>query len=48
MAVVCTGAVAGGYVGARLLQRVDERWIRGFVVVLGAALTVGLFWRAGR
>jgi uncharacterized membrane protein YfcA len=46
--VVCAGAIGGGYAGAHLLQRVDERWIRGFVVVLGVALTVGLFWRAGR
>ncbi|HEV2365712.1 MAG TPA: sulfite exporter TauE/SafE family protein [Caulobacteraceae bacterium] len=43
--VVCAGAVLGGFVGARLLQRVDERWIRAFVVVLGVALTVGLFLR---
>jgi uncharacterized membrane protein YfcA len=41
--VVCVGAMAGGYVGALLLQRVDEKLIRGFVVILGLALTVGLF-----
>jgi uncharacterized protein len=41
--VVCVGAMAGGYVGALLLQRVDEKLIRGFVVLLGLALTVGLF-----
>ncbi len=45
VAVVCLGAIIGGYVGATLLQRVDERLIRGFVVVLGCALTVGLFLR---
>ena len=45
VAVVCLGASIGGYVGAKLLQRVDERLIRGFVVVLGCALTVGLFLR---
>jgi hypothetical protein len=28
-----------------LLQKVDERLIRGFVVVLGLVLTVGLFLR---
>jgi hypothetical protein len=43
--VVCIGAILGGYVGARLLQRVDERLIRGFVVVLGLCLTVALFLR---
>jgi hypothetical protein len=43
--VVCVGAMLGGYVGARLLQRVDEKLIRGFVVVLGLCLTVALFLR---
>jgi len=48
VAVVSVGAIAGGYAGAMLLKRVDERIIRGFVVLLGAALTVGLFLRQGR
>jgi len=48
VAVVCVGAIAGGYVGALLLKRVDERLIRGFVVVLGVVLSIGLFVRAGR
>jgi len=43
--VVAVGAVIGGYGGALLLKRVDERLIRGFVVVLGICLTVGLFIR---
>jgi uncharacterized membrane protein YfcA len=47
VAVVCVGAIAGGYVGALLLKRVDERLIRGFVVVLGVCLSVGLFVRGG-
>jgi hypothetical protein len=41
--VVCAGAMMGGYAGALLLQRVEEKLIRGFVVVLGLLLTVGLF-----
>jgi uncharacterized membrane protein YfcA len=45
VAIVAAGAILGGYGGALLLKRVDERWIRGFVVVLGVALTVGLFLR---
>ena len=48
VAVVSVGAIAGGYGGAMLLKRVDERIIRGFVVLLGVALTVGLFIRQGR
>ena len=45
IAVICVGAILGGYLGARLLQRVDEKIIRGFVIVLGLFLTVGLFLR---
>ena len=48
VAVLCAGAVIGGYGGALLLRRVDERLIRGFVVVLGLCLTVGLFLRGTR
>ncbi len=48
VAVLAAGAVIGGYGGAQLLRRVDERLIRGFVVVLGLCLTVGLFVRGSR
>ncbi len=48
VAVLAVGAVIGGYGGAQLLRRVDERLIRGFVVVLGLCLTVGLFVRGHR
>ncbi len=40
------GAILGGWIGAQLLRRAPETLIRVFVVVLGSALTVGLFWRA--
>jgi hypothetical protein len=46
--VVCVGAIAGGFLGAHLLKRVDERLIRGFVIVLGIVLTIGLFLRAAK
>ncbi len=48
VAILAVGAVIGGYGGAQLLRRVDERLIRGFVVVLGLCLTVGLFVRQYR
>ena len=48
VAVVCVGAIGGGYLGALALKRVDERIIRGFVVVLGIALTIGLFLRQAK
>jgi hypothetical protein len=46
--VVCVGAIIGGFAGAKLLQRVDERLIRGFVILLGLVLTVGLFLRGAK
>ncbi len=45
VAVVCCGALIGGYIGVRLLTRVNEKWIRLFIVVVGACLTIGLFLR---
>jgi uncharacterized membrane protein YfcA len=48
VAVLCAGAMLGGYAGALLLKRVDERLIRAFVVLLGICLTVGLFIRQSR
>jgi uncharacterized membrane protein YfcA len=48
VAVVCVGAIIGGFLGAHLLRRVDERLIRGFVIVLGLVLTVGLFLRGAK
>jgi len=35
----------GGYVGAHGAQRVDQRLIKGFVVLFGAAITAYFFWR---
>ena len=48
VAVLAVGAIIGGFGGAQLLRRVDERLIRGFVVVLGLCLTLGLFLRGSR
>jgi len=43
---ISLAAILGGWLGAQLLKRVDERLIRGFVIILGVALTIGLFIRA--
>jgi uncharacterized protein len=40
------GATVGGLFGAKLLHSLDERLLRVFVVLIGAALTVALFYRA--
>ena len=44
--VLGAGAIGGGLLGAWMLRRVDPRALRIGVVVLGIALTIGLFWRA--
>ena len=41
--VLCVGALGGGLLGAWLLKRVHETWLRAAVVVLGIALTIALF-----
>lgn len=46
IAVVCLGAIAGGALGGVMLKRVDERVLRVVVVIIGVALTIGLFVRA--
>jgi len=45
-AVSCAGAVGGGVLGALMLNRVNEKLLRVLVVIIGAALTVGLFLSA--
>jgi uncharacterized protein len=44
--VVCVGAIAGGALGGVMLKRVNERVLQVFVIVIGVALTVGLFVKA--
>ena len=42
---VAAGAIAGGYAGAWLLLRVNDRLLRVVVVLIGVGLTIGLFIR---
>jgi hypothetical protein len=44
-AVLAGSSTVGYLLGVWVLRRVDEKWLRIGVVVLGVALTVGLFWR---
>jgi uncharacterized membrane protein YfcA len=46
IAAVAAGAIVGGVIGSWMLKRVDERILRGVVVMIGLTLTVWLFWRA--
>ena len=44
--VTSIGATIGGVAGARMLQHVDEKILRIVVIVIGVALTIGLFEQA--
>lgn len=44
--VLGAGAVGGGLLGASLLKHISESWLKIGVVILGVALTIGLFLRA--
>jgi uncharacterized membrane protein YfcA len=41
-------AIVGGQVGAYAFLRANETVLQICIVLLGLALTVGFFWRAGR
>jgi uncharacterized protein len=44
--VMIAGGVAGGYLGAHYAQKLPQAWIRGFVVLVGAGMTVYFFVKA--
>lgn len=45
--IMILGSVGGGYVGGLMVNKVNQKVLRMFVVLIGSALTIGLFWRAG-
>ena len=44
--VMIAGGIAGGYLGAHYAQKVPQAWIRAFVVLVGAGMTIYFFWKA--
>jgi uncharacterized membrane protein YfcA len=44
--IMILGAIAGGYLGAHYAMKVPQAWIRVFVVLVGAGMTVYFFWKA--
>jgi uncharacterized membrane protein YfcA len=44
--VMIVGAIAGGYLGAHYAMKVQQVWIRRFVVLVGAGMTAYFFWEA--
>jgi uncharacterized membrane protein YfcA len=45
-AIAAAGAIIGGIAGGLMLQKVNERALRLMIVLIGLALTIGLFLRA--
>jgi len=43
--VMIVGAAAGGYGAARIAQRIPQRLVRGFVVVIGITMALYFLWR---
>ncbi len=44
-ALMAAGAILGGYLGARLAKRVDQGYLRAFIVVVGLLVSAWLFFR---
>ncbi len=44
--VMIVGAIAGGYLGAHYAMKFSQTWIRWFVVLVGAGMTIYFFWKA--
>lgn len=44
--VMIVGAVAGGYFGAHFAQKLPQQWVRWFVILVGAGMTVYFFVNA--
>jgi uncharacterized protein len=45
-AIACVGAVIGGAIGGHMVSRVNQKLLRVAAVLIGIALTIGLFLRA--
>lgn len=45
-AVMIVGAIVGGYGGAYYARKIDQKWIRLFVIVVGFAMTLYFFIKA--
>ncbi|TMD64016.1 MAG: sulfite exporter TauE/SafE family protein, partial [Chloroflexi bacterium] len=44
--VMVVGAIIGGYTGAYFARKIDQRWIRGFVILVGVSMTIYFFLRS--
>lgn len=44
--VMIVGGIVGGYLGAHYALKMPQRWVRMFVVLVGAGMTVYFFWKS--
>jgi uncharacterized protein len=44
--VMIVGGIVGGYLGAHYALKMPQSWIRVFVVLVGAGMTVYFFWKS--
>jgi uncharacterized protein len=44
--VMIAGGIAGGYLGAHYAMKMPQAWIRAFVVLVGAGMTIYFFWKS--
>jgi len=44
--IMILGAALGGYFGAHYSLRLAQNWIRGFVILIGSAMTTYFFVRS--
>jgi hypothetical protein len=45
-AIACVGAAIGGVIGGHMVSKVNQKVLRAAAVLIGVALTIGLFIRA--
>jgi uncharacterized protein len=43
--ILAVSTIIGGYGGAHYAQKLHEKYVRGFVIVVGVVMTVYFFWR---
>jgi hypothetical protein len=44
--IMILGGIVGGFVGAHYAMKMPQAWVRTFVVLVGAGMTVYFFWKA--
>src|ERR1051326_1746297 len=44
--IMILGGILGGYLGAHYAMKMPQAWIRWFVVLVGAGMTVYFFWKS--